>query len=282
MLNNSVFCPNCHEKYEINSEQRFELGKQIECKECEQKFNIFKVYKEIYKQIPLGRQIADEAVHILYSDFNIAGGIPEERTKIERFMEKEFKPIFKEILYDCVVFGTCVLRTYHDESNSLKLERLDLENFEFNVGFETKGGQAYYETVQGITNTKTNLKIEEKDLVILYTQSSHHGNDLGFSLYGMWFTTWELVKIGPMATQNARLTGRKELAEQFERSDNYYINSLIDTLAPLKITNGTHERDHLESSISGKLFSLILQRPTPKAFDDRMNEFPRIKFIKSD
>ena len=36
-----------------------------------------------------------------------------------------------------------------------------IENFEFNVGFDTRGGQAFYEIVQGITNLQNNEKIKQ-------------------------------------------------------------------------------------------------------------------------
>lgn len=57
--------------------------------------------------------------------------------QLKKFMDEQFKPIFKIIIKDCVKFGTCVLKYTKDEEG-LKLKRLDLSHYEFEIGIERR------------------------------------------------------------------------------------------------------------------------------------------------
>ena len=71
-MENSAFCPYCAEKFIIKHDSKFELGKQVTCEYCKEKFNIFEIYKNIYDEIAVGKKIVDIATDIIFEAIEIA------------------------------------------------------------------------------------------------------------------------------------------------------------------------------------------------------------------
>jgi len=261
MLTASTFCPNCNEFFVVSStHDEFRLGRAQECPRCHSQFNIFQVYRTIFEEIPIGKTVADKAVEIIYSPYKIHGDNKSGVQKIEQFMADNFsEEKLKKIIYDCVVYGTCILRK--TVNGSLTLENVYLPDYEIIEEFRKKPGyQSFGYHINELRNIRTGDTIPDEQIISLFTESDHRGDVVGFSRYGMWFNKWHVLKIGSEAIINASLMHSyaegKTLKEFFDQTK----RDMLTTVYPMTIGEGSHERSNLSSCIAAQLFPTILDR----------------------
>lgn len=279
-MENSAFCPHCAEKFIIKHDSNFELGKQVTCKNCETKFNIFEIYKNIYDEIAVGKKIVEIATDIIFSKFVIEGDPEFETLKIAEVMKEKFSDDdLKKIISHCLIFGTCVLQINKKEF-SWKL--IHLPDYEIEIGHETKGGQALFQVVKGLKNHNTNERIPREQLAILFTESSHSNDDIGFSIYGMWFRIWAILKIGPASIANTKSLGKKDISLRLSEIFQNYQNQMLNTISVVRMSGGKFERDTLGSRIGKEIFPFIAEQPK-RTLSERLEsdkKEPRLKFTK--
>jgi len=281
-LENTAFCPYCAATVIIPHNEKFEFGRPIQCKNCSKKFNIFGIYEKIYKNIEIGKRIANESTNLIYSDYDIDGSSEYNVSKLKDYMLSNFgKKSLENIILKSLVYGTYILHRI-ETTNGISFKPIDLSEYEIITEFGTKGGHALHELIKEVKNFQTDVTIPRKDIAILYVNSNASNSEIGFSLYGMWFRIWSILNIAPTSISYSKSFGKSFESKKLTEIHEYYKNQMLNTTSIIKMTNGASERETLAWRIESEIFPSIIGKSAPKFSDvkDLDLDYPSMKFTK--
>lgn len=201
-----VHCINCDNETSVKRDD-FDKGQFVKCAKCGEIFNLYGVYWTFYEDIPLCKKIVDIITEAIGNKYQIQSGNKNDMENIEVVLKANgFPELLRQIVFDSTLFGDSFFEIKGKGVN-IRLERLDPKAIEVKTGWHPGPRRAYHEIIDKIVEHVPEKREISRDDLLHFRSPEHLHDPLGFSVCGLWLTSWYIVKYAPQALINMAFRG---------------------------------------------------------------------------
>jgi len=251
-------------------------GQFVTCRKCEQRFNVFGIYKFLYNGVTLARRVVDTLSSAVYVPFRFEGGKEKELDMVERFRKDiGLDSLLNDVVFDTVLYGNSFLEKVDKEKGFLR--RVDPTSMEVVTSWQRRPPWKSHslEIEKLVEHLPAEREIHRSDLIHIAWNAI--SSPIGLSVLGFWFDDWYSVVFGKKSKlaemKESTIIGASGVPYYLIHPEVAYRNRVVRKWEEKLFSGRIRMRRNSISRVVGReILPLVLNRPFNR------KDYPRLKF----